>query len=311
MAEMDFSDMSEDDIENVLNDIDSGKYNESGPQVEEPAEQEELTDEDTDQSQEAEEADETNDASDGEHEDTEAEDAEDEEENALVEEDTDDEAEEEDGDTEEPKDAEAQDTQVIDQTEHDKYKKFYDEVRGAKFMANGKMTDGFKEPADLIKSQQKSMGLDEKLGAFKKVRPYVNALKERGMMDDEEKFSMAMNLLDGDPEALKQHMKNLGIDPFEMNMDEIAYEGKSQVSNKSDIAIQDAMESARSLGVEDKVRTVVGEQWDKESFQEFVDDPSVRRDVIDHMANGSYDLVMEKISDIRRTDVDGRFQKLR
>jgi hypothetical protein len=67
------------------------------------------------------------------------------------------------------------------------------------------------------------------------------------------------------------------------------------------------MERARGAGVEDRVRQVVGKDWDAESFQEFVSNDSVRNDLLDHIETGAYDKVQDKIAEMSRLDYNGSF----
>lgn len=203
-------------------------------------------------------------------------------------------------------------TAKIDESEYNKYKEFYEKVTGAEFMANGRKVKGLVDPDKIIQSQQMSHGFSDKMAGFKKYRPYMNPLKERGMLEDPEKFNLAMNLIDGDREAIKKHLKSLDIDPIvDLDIEKINYTGKNHVTSSSSINIDDALESARSHGVEDRIRKVIGEQWDEASFNEFANDANTRKDLIEHMADGTYDNVQDKISEIKRTDFDGSFSSLK
>jgi len=213
------------------------------------------------------------------------------------------ESDEDDTDTDaEPAGETAKTTDVID------YKKFYDEVTQGEITVNGRKVKKFTDPKKIIQSIQMAGGFSDKMAGFKKYRPFTAALKDRGMLEDPEKFNLAMNLVDGDKEALKAHMKTLGIDPVEIEMDEINYEGKSFVSSQEEIALEDTMDIARSSGVEDQLRKVIGTDWDQESFDEFVKNPSVRSDLITHLSTpGLYDSVQSKIQEMKLTDVMGSF----
>lgn len=268
--------------------------------------------EDTDQEEESEGDEELDQDGDGytdEDSDTEEDD---EEEHTLVEDyDSDDEAGEadeapdegsEDGtETEAKSDGKESDTDEID------YKAFYDAVVNTEFVVNGRKTKGFSDPKKIIQSQQMAGGFSEKMAGFKQYRPFMAPLKERGMLEDPAKFNLAMNLIDGDKEAIKAHLKSLEIDPLDLDMDQIKYSGRSVIAAPETLVIEDVMERARASGIEDRVRQVVGKEWDVESFREFTNNEAVRNDLLQHIETGAYDLVQDKMLEMSRLDYDGRF----
>ena len=175
---------------------------------------------------------------------------------------------------------------------------FYEQVAGVKFKANGKEFTGFKDPKKIIQAQQMAYNYSEKMAGFKTYRPYMGPLKERGMLEDPAKFDLAMSLIDGDKEALKQHIQNLGLDPIEFDMENIEYKSESKTTSRDVIAIEDALASAKDHGVEDKVYNTVMKEWDDTSFREFVGNPKVQEDLIAQMEDGSYDIVMSKVKEL-------------
>ena len=260
---------------------------------------EDLEDEDEDEEEDALVEDYDSDDEDSDTKDDEDEDSDDEEETEESNE-TDEES-ENDTETTENSDGNAPDTDEVD------YKAFYDAVVNTEFVVNGKKVKGFTDPKKIIQSQQMAGGFSEKMAGFKQYRPFMAPLKERGMLDDQAKFDLAMNLIDGDKEAIKKHLESLKIDPLDLDMESINYEGKSTVASKDAIVIEDTLERARAAGVEDRVREVVGNEWDAESFQEFVSNEAVRNDLLTHIETGVYDKVQDKISELSRLDYNGAF----
>lgn len=189
-----------------------------------------------------------------------------------------------------------------------KFEDFYNEVT-SEFIANGKKTRGFDDPKKIIQAQQMAAGFSEKMIGFKKYRPFMNALKEKGMLDTPDKFNLAMNLLDGDPEALKQHIKNLEIDPFEMDMENINYTPTNQIASDLEIALDDVMESASRHNVQDEVRNVLNGTWDDDSVIELLEDPENSADLINHISSGAYDVVQGRIAQKRSVDVNGSYSR--
>jgi hypothetical protein len=310
-------DMSDDDFMQALDDA---SYEESNESVEENIE-------DTDQVDDQ-EPEETLEAETNEQIDDEAQDSEDDddydfdelaEENSQAE--NDDNEEESEDDSEDPENENANDqpgeedeskeTEELDYKaeyakileEKAQYEDFYNKVTG-EFVVNGKKTRGFTDPEKIIQSQQMAGGFSEKMVAFKAYRPFMNTLKEKGMLDNPEKFNLAMQLLEGDPEALKKQLKDANIDPFEMGMENINYQSKNQVSSNIEIALDDVMESASQYGVDAQVREIISNDWDDDSVIELLEDTQNSSDLINHISSGIYDIVQDRISEKRRVDVN-------
>ena len=306
----------EDDVEDTEDfDEEDSEDEEDTDQEDELESDEELDeDDDGDLDEDLEDADEDeeedtlveDDSSDEEGGDTEDEDdAPDDEAELEVDGDTDEESED---DTETEEDNDGDDSETTDKID---YKKFYDSVVNTEFTVNGKKVKGFADPQKIIQSQQMAGGFAEKMAGFKKYRPYMAPLKDRGMLDDPAKFDLAMNLIDGDKEAIKAHLKSLNLDPMDLDMDEIEYTATPATASQETLVIEDTLDRAKSMGVEDRVRQVIGNEWDPESFQEFVSNEAVRNDLLNHMETGAYDMVQDKISEMSRLDYNGSFNNMR
>ena len=305
--------VSEEEVEDTDDSVEDENDQEDTDLDDDEEEDEELDEDgdgDLDEDSEDDEVDEDEDALvedddlDDEDGDTEEEEEEADEADESAEDDTDDES-EDDTDTEDERDGkDSETTDVVD------YKAFYDAVVNAEFTANGKKVKGFADPQKIIQSQQMAAGFSEKMAGFKQYRPFMSPLKDRGMLDNQAKFDLAMNIIDGDKEAIKQHLQSLEIDPLDLDMEAISYGGKSQAATKESIVIEDVMERAKASGVEDRVRQVIGKDWDESSFQEFVGNEQVRSDLLSHIESGAYEKVQDEISEMRRIDYNGSFGNL-
>ena len=198
------------------------------------------------------------------------------------------------------------------------YKAFYESLTNAEFKANGKTVKGFTDPSKIIRAQQMLYGFEEKMSGFKQYRPFVGSLKKTGLIDNPAKFNIMMDIMSGDKEALKQFIKDSNIDPIiDLDLDAINYNSKNYVDSKQSLDIEDTLEIAKNLGIEDKFRETVGKRWDDESFKEFTSTPEVREDLLEHMTSRIdpndetspiiYDAVQEKISEMKLLDNTGTF----
>ena len=217
-------------------------------------------------------------------------------------------------DTANPEDAKGSETGKIDPAEYEKLKKFYDEIANAEFVANGKKVKGFTDPSKIIRSQQMLHDYSNKMRGINEYKPYLKTLKDKGIIGDEEKFNFAMSLLDGDKATIKKHLESLKIDPVDLELDDdanVQYSPRNYMPSKESLVLDEAMDIARSSGVEDKLRTVIAKEWDEESFGEFLRDPRVRNDLITHMQDGSFDTIQNKMTEMEMLDLTGSFRGLK
>ena len=317
MAIDNLDNITDEDVEAILQQIDSGTFevNTSGSENDnddnlgndgsEETENLEDTEGDDLESNEAE----TNDQDDDLGDDTEEEEDNDNSANTQVENNQDDS--DQNADTSTSEDANSAATGRIDPNEYARLKKFYDEIANAEFVANGKKVKAFTDPEKIIRSQQMLHGYSDRMKGFNEYRPFMKALKDKGLLEDESKFNFALSLLDGDKAAIKQHMKTLNIDPVDLELDETAYKPKNFVASPESIILEDTLQVARESGIEDKLRKTIGEQWDNESFKEFVSNPEVRQDLLEHMQSGAFDMVQDKIREMELLDTYGTFRNMK
>ena len=326
--EIDYDNMTDEQIDDILSQIDSGTFgsddeNQDGENTnfdENNENQGEDGDEnlnnrnleDTEGDNDEDENSDTNQLNDGLTNDTENKSSEGDSENSQVEQSNGNA--EGNADTSNPEDAKGAETGKIDPAEYERLKKFYDEIANAEFIANGKKVKGFTDPSKIIRSQQMLHDYSNKMRGINEYKPYLKALKEKGIIGDEEKFNFAMSLLDGDKATIKKHLESLKIDPVDLELDDDAnaqYSPRNYMPSKESLVLDEAMDIARSSGVEDKLRTVIAKEWDEESFGEFLRDPRVRNDLITHMQDGSFDTIQNKMTEMEMLDLTGSFRGLK
>ena len=316
--EIDYDNMSYDEVEAILQQIDSGTFeqeessadedNTSTDETNDLGSNENSNAEDTDDSDDSQEEADTEDQDDDS--DTATGSKGDDEDSANTQE-TNQDDNGQNADTSTNKDVSGTETGKIDPAEYARLKQFYDQIANAEFVANGKKVKGFTDPEKIIRSQQMLHGYSDRMKGFNEYRPFMKALKENGLLEDESKFNFALSLLKGDKAAIKQHMKTLSIDPVDLELDETAYKPTNYVASKESLILEDTLQVARESGIEDKLRKTIGEQWDNESFQEFVSNPDVRQDLLEHMQSGAFDLVQDKIAEMEVLDTYGTFRNMK
>ena len=324
--EIDYDNMTDDQIDDILSQIDSGTFgsddeNQDGANTnldENNENQSEDGDEnlnnrnleDTEGDNDEDENSDTNQLNDGLTNDTENKSSEGDSENSQVEQSNGNA--EGNADTSNPEDAKGAETGKIDPAEYERLKKFYDEIANAEFVANGKKVKGFTDPSKIIRSQQMLHDYSNKMRGINEYKPYLKALKEKGIIGDEEKFNFAMSLLDGDKATIKKHMEALKIDLVDLELDEDSkYVPKNYIPSKQSMVLDEAMEIASNIGVDSKLRSVIAKDWDDDSFSEFLNNPSVRNDLLTHMQDGTYEIVQNKINELEMLDMNGSYRGLK
>jgi len=199
---------------------------------------------------------------------------------------------EEDAETEQKSDGSDEENAEIDykkkyeelEGQSAKYKDYYDKVT-SEFSANGKTVKGFTDPNKVIQAQQALYGLEEKFAMFKKYRPYHAPLEKRGMIQNQEKFDLAMNIMDGNKEAIAKHLRDLSIDPItDLELDEESnYQVEPTTASEIDLAIDDVLDTASTIGVKQDVERVLFNEWDDKSVVNLLSTPESRNVFIEHM----------------------------
>ena len=324
--EIDYDNMTDEQIDDILSQIDSGTFgsdddNQDGANTNLDENNENQNDggdenlnnrnlEDTEGDNDEDENSDTNQLNDGLTNDTENKSSEGDSENSQVEQSNGNV--EGNADTSNPEDAKGAETGKIDPAEYERLKKFYNEIANAEFIANGKKVKGFTDPSKIIRSQQMLHDYSNKMRGINEYKPYLKALKEKGIIGDEEKFNFAMSLLDGDKATIKKHMEALKIDLVDLELDEDSkYVPKNYIPSKQSMVLDEAMEIASNIGVDSKLRSVIAKDWDDDSFSEFLNNPSVRNDLLTHMQDGTYEIVQNKINELEMLDMNGSYRGLK
>ena len=324
--EIDYDNMTDEQIDDILSQIDSGTFgsndeNQDGENTNLDENNENQSDdgdenlnnrnlEDTEGDNDEDENSDTNQLNDGLTNDTENKSSEGDSENSQVEQSNGNA--EGNADTSNPEDAKGAETGKIDPAEYERLKKFYDEIANAEFIANGKKVKGFTDPSKIIRSQQMLHDYSNKMRGINEYKPYLKALKEKGIIGDEEKFNFAMSLLDGDKATIKKHMEALKIDLVDLELDEDSkYVPKNYIPSKQSMVLDETMEIASNIGVDSKLRSVIAKDWDDDSFAEFLNNPSVRNDLLTHMQDGTYEIVQNKINELEMLDMNGSYRGLK
>jgi len=187
-------------------------------------------------------------------------------------------------------------------------KKFYEEVAEAKFTANGREVEGFKDPQDLIRAQQMLHGYSDKMKVFKEYKKFFKPLEERGITSDPDKFNLAMSLIDGDEEAIKKVIKDKGMDPLEFDLDNVNYVSKNTLPSEERMLLEEESLKAKNLGIDDKFNAALSNDFDDASLDIFVNakNEHIRENLLSQLKDGTYDTVQNEVKRMEMLDYSNK-----
>jgi len=182
-------------------------------------------------------------------------------------------------------------------------KNFYNEVTG-EFTANGVKVKGFTDPKKVVQAQQMAANYASKMEQIKPYKGFIKTLEEKGLVQDKDRFNFALQLLEGDTEALKKHIKELEIDPFSMDLEDIKYQPKDHLPSSVELGLEEVLDYSKANGVDSKVSEVISKEWDDDSVLELINNKAVSKDLVEHIKTGTYDIVKARMDQKRALDYD-------
>lgn len=113
---------------------------------------------------------------------------------------------------------------------------------------------------------------------------------------DEDKLSYAIDLLNGESEAIKKFFADTKIDPLDIDVDsEVQYEGNRHTIQDNEVIFQEAIDEVLdSEGGGDTIREI-NEKWDKGSVAQLGSNPEVLKIIHAQKQSGVYDQVVNEI----------------
>ena len=190
-------------------------------------------------------------------------------------------------------------------------KEFYDKLANAEFVANGRKARVIMDPDKIIQMHQYGFGFHEKNREFNKYRPILKVLDENGFIENPDKLNYAIELLNGNKDAVKKLIKDVNLDVYEEYDPEekIEYAPNNYVQQNEGSVIDEAFDIARLQGYDDKLYHLLDREFDDQSLKTFAEDPTVRADIMNHLATGLYDKVASKVAEMEMYDTTGAFRQ--
>lgn len=167
----------------------------------------------------------------------------------------------------------------------DEYKKIL-----APFKANGHMIE-LDKSEDVIKLMQMGANYNKKMIGLKPSLRIVKMLEDQGLLN-EDKINRLIDLDKKDPEAIKQLIKDSGLDLLSFDPEkEVKYKPNTYNVKDKDVELDRAIQDIRETETGQTTLNFISTEWDERSHQEMVNDPNILRILNDHKQSGIFDQV--------------------
>ena len=170
---------------------------------------------------------------------------------------------------------------------------FYDQVMKP-FKANGREIQ-LRSPEEAIRLMQMGAGYGRKL---QDMQPHLKTLRmlEKNNLLDQKKLGFLIDINSKNPEAIKKLIKDSGIDPLDLNMDDNAnYRPTDHSVSDNEVAFAEALKDVSSQpGGRDTIQHI-NSTWDQQSKEFLWGNPEVLAVIQDQRANGIYDAIAAEI----------------
>ena len=170
---------------------------------------------------------------------------------------------------------------------------FYDQVMKP-FKANGREIT-LRSPEEAIRLMQMGAGYGRKL---QDMQPHLKTLRmlEKNNLLDQEKLGFLIDINSKNPEAIKKLIKDSGIDPLDLNMDDNAnYRPTDHSVSDNEVAFAEALKDVASQPGGRETIQHINSTWDQKSKDFLWGNPEVLAVIQDQRANGIYNVITAEI----------------
>ena len=148
---------------------------------------------------------------------------------------------------------------------------------------------------DAIQLMQMGANYASKMAALKPNLKVLRTLEKHNLLT-EDKINYLIDLDKKDPAAIAKLIKDSGIDPLDVNVDEEStYSPKSHAVTNSEVELAEVLDELRDSPSFSNTIDIVGNKWDDHSRDLIAQSPAVIRLINDHVADGTYEVVMDMV----------------
>lgn len=179
-------------------------------------------------------------------------------------------------------------------TEQTDWKSKYEALL-APFKASGRMVK-IESPDDAVRLMQ--MGYDY-TNKMREMKPHLKVLKtlEHNDLLEPEKINFAIDLLKGNPEAIKKFLKDNSIDPIDIDLEDGAEYGGPTDHSVSDeqMELDGVLDTIRNTEQFPRTAKIITKEWDKASQNALMGTPALIAVINDHIGQGYFDQIAAKV----------------
>jgi len=159
------------------------------------------------------------------------------------------------------------------------------------FKANGQeyefTTDEIMEHFPKVFGQ--AMDYTKKMQAIKPWRKTIDAIEQAGLQHDD--VNLAIDVLNGDKDALSEVLKRKGIDALDLDTEESNYVAKDYGRDENTLDVADVIKSIEGDEKFETTRNILAKGWDDSSYRELTSNPELIRLLHTDVQNGMYDTI--------------------
>ncbi len=194
---------------------------------------------------------------------------------------------EEDNETEEP----TEEDTTVDESDIN-YQEEYNKIIGSKIKASGKeiVVNNAEEAIKLI---QMGANYYKQVSDLKPARKVINLLEENNLMD-EDKLSFAIDLLNKNPDAINELVKDVDLSNI-LTDEESKYTPPKRTVSDAQLAIDDALKAIQHTDTFDRTINTITNDWDTKSRELIQKYPNVIQEINKHMGNGIFETVSTEV----------------
>lgn len=168
----------------------------------------------------------------------------------------------------------------------------------APFKANGGEIQ-VKSTDEILTLMQMGANYHKKMSTIKPALKVMKLLEKNGLLD-ENKLNHLIDISKKDPAAIRQMIKDSGIDPVDIDVTgDVEYTPQSHQVADAEIALDEVLDDIKSTPTYARTLNVVTTEWDKNSQGVIVSNPHMIRTLNDHIGNGTFDKIMTEVNRAR------------
>jgi len=143
---------------------------------------------------------------------------------------------------------------------------------------------------DAISLMQKGADYHNKMKTLSPHLKMISMLEKEGLLN-QDKLNNLIDISKKDPKAIAQLLKDSGIDPLDIDTEEVNYKPNNYGVSDSEFKLNQVLADIKSSPSFDKTIRIVGKEWDEESKKTISNNPEIISVINEHVSNGVYDKV--------------------